>query len=35
MGPYGELILKGKPQFVDPSKKELGLIPTQRLDLLG
>jgi hypothetical protein len=35
MGPHGEIQLKGKPSFVDPSKKELGLIHTQRLDLLG
>lgn len=35
MGPHGKLVLKGKPQFVDFSKKELGLNPSMRLDLLG
>lgn len=35
MGPYGELELVGKAQFVDPKKPELGLIPSQRLELLG
>ena len=28
MGPYGELELVGKPQYIDPKKPELGLIPS-------
>ena len=26
MGPHGELVLKGKPQYLDPKAPEMGLI---------